>query len=144
MQERRDLVRQQDDEFAAALAADRERERRRLELREAEEMVAEAAALPEPEAGPGVLPIRFLLPDGRSVVRRFRRRADMEEVHTFLLGLGVWRAELILPQTTRPLPECGVTVENAVGGMPTAVLVRNADGKTICSEASAPAPTLHD
>lgn len=81
-QQESELRRQQDEEYQATLWADQERERQQRELEETERsellskdrLLREAQALvtPEPASGtPGITMVRFVLPAGKKINRRF-------------------------------------------------------------------------
>ena len=101
-QEEDALRRQQDEEFAATLQQDQERERQKQALEQAErermaaeqqemaaqaEKVSQAQALvrPEPPAGAGTTNIRFVLPTGAKLNRRFGADETIGTLRAYLL-----------------------------------------------------------
>lgn len=145
----RQLRRQQDEEYAASLRADRARHldevyeaeeaaaraaERERDLPVLERLRAEAAAAlpPEPE-GPNrgaAVCIRFLLPDGRRVQRWFPRDASVGLLHAFIFTEGFGNVQIFSTFPRAPIANSGgVTVGEALGAPSASLMVTPIDGK---------------
>lgn len=140
------LREQQDEEYAAALEADRERERMVWEEREKEEDERERvrglevrrerkreALGEEPDKGPGVASVVVRLPDGSRVGRRFSKEEAMEKVFDWAevnrVDIEVACLVTNYPRKSLRYPEdAGISVEEA-GLFPSAMLLLEERGE---------------
>ena len=134
------LIEQQNEEYAAALAADRKREKEAEEEQKKEEMEKQRleelevrrlrkneALGTEPEKGPGIASIVLKLPDGSRVGRRFCKSDVMEKVFDWaeVNRMDIESACLVVsyPRKKFRYPEDGdITLEQA-GLFPSCILM---------------------
>lgn len=134
------LRQQQDEEFQAALEADREREREAQRKKEEEEKEQERLAQieerrnrkreslgAEPEKAAGVASVMLRLPNGTRVGRRFMQEDAMEKVFDWaeVNGVDIEVASLVMsyPKKTLRYPEdASMTLQDA-GLFPSAMLL---------------------
>ncbi|XP_034239867.1 translation initiation factor IF-2-like [Thrips palmi] len=159
LQARRALIREQDAAYEASARADRQREERQQEeaaaqvaleaareghRQEVEVLRREVASRlrPEPPRDTSMaLTLRFFLPDGRRLQRRFMPSDDLRAVHDFLFVEGVNHAQLLLANQQLPVSTGSdpVDVATALSGVSATIMVRlveleEDDICTICYE----------